>query len=174
MAASTHRMAVSLRAADPAAVTAAETLRRTMPRHAPAELGRYDHWEVRLREGGSGELRRMVERTDEMANPNKQVWTELTGCRTLPGEDPSLTWVSVLVTDVVDSVSENWTALLSLRYPVESVRLSVLWRLGYPEGTPEEEALDRAEAVAVSRDRRGGLLANPVSQRVVVRTSLDD
>lgn len=165
---STVSMAVRLRSPDPAAVTALATLRRVLPGEAPEELQRYERWEF----NGSGVLQgtvtAIIDHFDDIVNPNKQTWTLLER-GPLPGEDPDMVWCGIQVTDIEDSVSENWTSILRRRgYPLERVVHSILWRAGFPAGTPASEAVRKAKAIALTTGRDRGLLANPVSQTVTV------
>ncbi|MEN8208957.1 MAG: hypothetical protein ABFR50_06875, partial [Candidatus Fermentibacteria bacterium] len=101
---------VRLKSPDPAAMTAMSTFRRIYPEKCPDSLERYDHWRfvnpVRGRETVTG----IVSRYHDIVNPNKQTWAFINE----PGKPSDLSnngivWIDVLVTDRIDSVSENWT-----------------------------------------------------------------
>ena len=160
-------IAVRLKAVDPAASTALSTLRRTMPGEAPVSLGRYDLWELEMSPGTDtmDRVRSLIASYTDIVNPNKQSWMELGHPDSVPGEDRSQTRVWLVVKDHDDSRSENWSRILrASRFGVRRVQCGVLWRLGYPPGTAREVAEENAMAVALTRSRRVGLLANPVSQ----------
>ncbi|OPL17943.1 MAG: hypothetical protein AVO35_07225 [Candidatus Aegiribacteria sp. MLS_C] len=159
-------IAVSLKAPDPAAVTARSTLARISPVCCPSVILRYDHWDF-TGEGATEEsVTGVVRHYTDIVNPNKQKWcfeSELDAGNSEGG----LLWVPVLVTDMVDSVSENWSNILGRSHPgLGPVRYSVLWRLGYDGSFSEQEAESMAMEVSVATHRRKGLLANPVSQEI--------
>lgn len=160
---------VRLKAPDPEAVTALATLRRLSPDICPAGLERSDHW----RFTGPGVTREVVKEIvshyPDIVNPNKQFWSFTGDGLHSGGREEELRWTGVLVTDRVDSVSENWSRIISRKgFPVVSVRYSVLWRLGFPPGLPEDVAGERTMALAVATHRQRGLLANPVSQEIEI------
>lgn len=162
-------IAVRLKAPDPEAVTALATLERLSPDICPAALERFDHW----RFTGPGVTREAVEEIvshyPDIVNPNKQLWSFTRDGLPSRGRDAELRWTGVLITDRVDSVSENWSRIISGKgFPAVSVRYSVLWRLGFPPDTPEDEAGERTMALAVATHRQRGLLANPVSQEIEI------
>lgn len=162
-----HVLAVTLKSPDPAAVTALGALAGFMPQSAPAAILRYDLWEFEAA-GDRDAVLRTVGGYPDILNPNKQRGVFLdAGLPPVPSGD--LVWAGVRVEDVESGASEAWTKLLS-RAPsgISSVRLSVLWLLGYPAGTSPAEASARAGEVSVAVDRTHGLLANPVSQRAFV------
>ena len=174
-------IAVRLRASDPAAVTALSTLKDLMPRHCPARLERYDLWSFGMREGvdQSGmaaktalqRIEELLRHYTDIVNPNKQTWIALEPITdVLPGEDPDLEWVSVVVRNRDDSMSRNWSRILSAvpAFGVRSVSCGTLWRLGYPGEWSSPDARESALAVSVTESRARGLLANPVSQSVSV------
>jgi hypothetical protein len=165
---STVSIAVMLKSPDPAAVTALSTLERVLPAEVPLKLHRFEQWEFSGQACSVEAVTSAVGTYDDIVNPNKQIWV-IIGREPLPGEDPGLVWCSVVVTDREDSISENWTSILARRgFPFEQVVHSVLWRLGFPSGTPAEEVSRRSIAVAVTSRRESGLLANPVFQSVSV------
>ncbi|MFO8183892.1 MAG: hypothetical protein R6U39_06925 [Candidatus Aegiribacteria sp.] len=160
---------VRLKAPDPEAMTALATLRRVSPDICPVGLERYDHW----RFTGPGVTRKVVEEIvshyPDIVNPNKQSWSFTGDGLHSRGHEEELRWTGVLVTDRVDSVSENWSRIISGKgFPVVSVRYSVLWRLGFRPQLPEDEAGRRAKDLAVATHRERGLLANPVSQEIEI------
>lgn len=160
---------VRLKAPDPEAMTALATLRRGSPDICPVALERYDHW----RFTGPGITREAVEEIvshyPDIVNPNKQSWSFIGDGLHSRGHEEELGWTGVLVTNRVDSVSENWSRIISGKgFPVTSVRYSVLWRLGFPLRLPEDETGRRARALAVATHREQGLLANPVSQEIEI------
>lgn len=156
-------IAVALRAADPAATTALEALRRVMPDDAPESLLRFDLWEFGSLEDRSG-AQKLVSAYTDIVNPNKQVYGFVeNGMPPLPRD--GRTWVCVTVEDLCSSSSESWTGLLERAgFGSGQVRIGVLWALGYAAGTAADEAVEKAGRVAVSVSRRQGLLSNPVSQ----------
>lgn len=159
-------IAVSLKAPDPAAVTALSTLARISPLSCPSMIRRYEHWAFTGRGATKESVSGMVRHYTDIVNPNKQTWcfeSELdTG-----GAVGGLIWIPVLVTDRVDSVSENWSTILGRSHPgLGPVRYSVLWRLGYGGPLSQREAESMAMEVSVTTHRRKGLLANPVSQEI--------
>lgn len=164
------RAAIRLLSADPAAVTGLIALRRSMAGKCPAAMARYDLWDF---EGGPGLLEsveQILVRYTDILNPNKQECFFLPDTGALPGEDPSLIWISVEVIDNSSSASETWTSMVARAgLAVSSVSCSVLWRLGFDAGLAVEDALAFARDVAVSTTRSSGLLSNPVSQSVRIR-----
>jgi hypothetical protein len=166
------RVAVRLKAADPAARTALLTLERLMPADCPLVLDRYDLWEFDTEPGKGDMVGGILGRFTDIVNPNKQVYAILDDGGLLDGEDPSLTWVSVEVEDHGSSASDSWSSVVARAgYRVFSVRSKVLWRLGFAGCTTPADALRKAGAVAVAVTRTAGLLANPVSQTALVRLS---
>jgi hypothetical protein len=165
---STVSIAVMLKSPDPAAVTALATLGRVLPADCPLKLHRFERWEFSGPDCRHEAVSTAVGHFDDIVNPNKQAWVFLES-GPLPGDEPTLVWRSVVVTDREDSLSENWTSILSGKgFPFERVVHSILWRLGFSAGTQAAEASRRSIAVAVTSSREGGLLANPVSQSVRV------
>ncbi|MEN8209880.1 MAG: hypothetical protein ABFR50_11590, partial [Candidatus Fermentibacteria bacterium] len=78
-----------------------------------------------------------------------------------------IVWIDVLVTDRIDSVSENWTAILRRNNPdIDEVLCSVLWRFGFASGISFDNARNRVLELTASTYRDHGLLANPVSQKI--------
>ena len=164
-------IAVRLKAPDPAAVTAEYTLRRIMPDQCPVRLDRYDLWEFDVSSGGRDTVSDAVSHFTDIVNPNKQKYT-FVDSGLLPGEDPDLVWVGVMISDHDSSTSENWTSVMGKRgFPVESVRFETLWRLAWPAGTSLSEAREMALAVSTSRSRESGLLGNPVFQRITLQAA---
>jgi len=157
---------VRLKSADPAAVTALSALRQMYLKEAPEQLCRFSRWSF----SGSGLERKTVERVishfTDIVNPNKESWSFAGEGRVL---DPEQLWTAAGVTDMENSISENWTSILRSRgYGTVKVEFSVLWCLGFPPDLDPKEALRRTREMAVSRSRKRGLLANPVSQRIEV------
>ncbi|NLP05527.1 hypothetical protein GX411_06230 [Candidatus Fermentibacteria bacterium] len=160
----TFRIAVRLRAPDPAARTARLALSRVMPAECPAILSRYDLWEFDVESGGLEVVEAILGRYPDILNPNKQESLVLGG-EPLPGEDASMTWVSVEISDRDSGSSAGWSSVIGRAgFPVAEVRCKVLWILGYPGSATTGEVLEKAGAVAVSVTRSRGLLSNPVSQ----------
>lgn len=158
---------VRLKAPDPAAMTAMSTFKRISPEICPNILERYDHWCFLNPTRGKDTIREIVLRYHDIVNPNKQTWSFIDDGSIPAGPDNSIVWTGVLVTDKIDSVSENWTSILRRSsYDVEGVRWSVLWRFGFASGTSEEDARKKALDLTVSSHRDHGLLANPVSQKI--------
>jgi len=167
-------IAVKLKAPDPAAVTAEYTLRRLMPDECPARLERYDLWEFHVSRGGRESVSEVVGHFTDIVNPNKQKFTFLEDSADfLPGENPDLTWVGIVISDHDNSKSENWTSVMVKRgFPVEKVRFETLWRLAWSSGTPQDRAEAMAMAVSVSTTRNSGLLGNPVSQSITLQRGI--
>ena len=158
---------VSLKAPDPAAMTAMSTFKRISPGICPDILERYDHWCFLNPALGRKTVSRIVSRYHDIVNPNKQIWSFINDGTLPAGPDKTTVWAAVLVTDIIDSVSENWTSILNKSsHDVEAVRWSVLWRFGFSSGTSEEDAGKRVLDLTVSSRRDQGLLANPVSQKI--------
>ena len=106
----------------------------------------------------------IVSRFHDIVNPNKQTWSFTDAGIEAEQQNESIVWVDVLVTDRVDSVSENWTAILRRSgYEPGCVRWSVLWRFGFSSDISEHIARKKALELTVSTRRDHGLLANPVS-----------
>jgi len=171
------RIAVKLKAPDPAAVTAEYTLRRLMPAECPVCLERYDLWEFHVSRGGRESVSEVVGHFTDIVNPNKQKFIFLEEASsiplTLPGENPELTWVGIVISDHDNSISENWTSVMVKRgFPVEKVRFETLWRLAWPSGTPPLRAEAMAMAVSESTTRNSGLLGNPVSQSITLQRGI--
>lgn len=165
----TFRIAVRLRAPDPAARTALLALSRVMPAECPAVLSRYDLWEFDVQSGGIEVVEGILGRYPDILNPNKQESLVLGGGPLLPGEDASTTWISVEISDRDSGSSAGWSSVIGRAgFPVTGVRCKVLWRLGYRGGASPEGLLEKARAVAVSVTRSRGLLSNPVSQTAEV------
>ena len=167
-------IAVRLRAPDPAAITALSTLKRIMPDEAPDGLSRYDLWEFEMAdpsvspEGGFRVVRELLGHYTDIVNPNKQVYRELYEGSELPDPIDGMTQLGIVVRDHDDSESTNWTRILATsRFPVDGVRIGVLWLLAYPgEGAAVSRLERMALGTALTTSRLRGLLANPVSQSV--------
>ncbi len=160
-------IAVRLKAPDPAAMTALSTLKRINPATCPCSLERYDYWRFIKPGGGKVTVEKIVSHFHDIVNPNKQSWSFSDESGSLHSWDEELVWTEVLVTDKVDSISENWTEILRRnKYEVERVMYSVLWRLGFPSGTSIADARERTLALTVTSHRDHGLLANPISQNI--------
>lgn len=158
---------VRLKAPDPAAMTAMSTFKRISPEACPVFLERYDHWRFLNPGLGRETVSRIVSRYHDIVNPNKQTWSFINDGILPAGPNETTVWVGVLVTDITDSVSENWTSILhKSSHDVEAVRWSVLWRFGFTSGTSLENAGKRVLDLTVSSHRDHGLLANPVSQKI--------
>ncbi len=165
------QIAVRLRTPDPQAVTALNAIKAMRLQLPPIKLQRSELWDFELSSGGEKIVSELVGHFTDIVNPNKQSWF-FTGKDVLfEGEDPELQWAGIVVRDHADSVSKNWTSLLKRRgFPVDSLRYSVLWRLGYLKDTDEALVKKMALDLSVSNTRAGGLLSNPVSQEVAFWT----
>ncbi|MCK4671195.1 MAG: hypothetical protein KAT47_01545 [Candidatus Aegiribacteria sp.] len=160
-------IAVRLKAPDPAAMTALSTLKRINPDTCPGRLERYDYWQFINPSDGKRTVEKIVSHFHDIVNPNKQYWSFSDESGSILSGNEELVWTEVLVTDKVDSISENWTDILRRnKYEVEKVMYSVLWRLGYPSGTSMAEARERTLALTITSYRDHGLLANPISQNI--------
>ena len=158
---------VRLKAPEPAAMTALSTLKRINPDTCPGRLERYEYWRFIRPLDGKRTVEKIVSHFHDIVNPNKQSWSFSDGSGTLHSGEEELVWTEVLVTDKVDSISENWTDILRRnKHEIEKVMYSVLWRLGYPSGTSMVEARERTLALTITSYRDHGLLANPVSQNI--------
>jgi hypothetical protein len=165
---------VRLKSPDPAAMTAMSTFRRIYPETCPDSLERYDYWCFMNPDQGRETVSGIVLRYHDIVNPNKQTWSFIDELSN-PSErsDDSMVWVDVLVTDRIDSVSENWTAILRRSScEVEGVLCSVLWRFGFASGISYDNARKRVQDLTVSNYRDHGLLANPVSQKIDLPATL--
>lgn len=161
-------IAVRLKSPDPAAMTAMSTFRRIYPETCPDSLERYDYWCFLNPCLGRETVSGIVSRYHDIVNPNKQTWSFIDEISE-PGDrsDDRMVWIDVLVTDRIDSVSENWTAILRRNNcEVEGVLCSVLWRFGFTSGISFDNARNRVLDLTVSTYRDHGLLANPVSQKI--------
>lgn len=161
------RAAIRLKSSDPVAGTALRALSRAMPDSCPEAIFRYDLWEFDL-PGGREEVRAILERFPDILNPNKQecFFPEES---LLPGESPSLSWVSVEVSERSGSAGSTWSQVIGRAgFELQGVRLMTLWRLGYPSAAGLDRALEAAGEIAVSVSRNRGLLSNPVSQSASV------
>lgn len=162
-----HILAVTLKSPDPSAITALGALTGFMPGSAPARILRYDAWEFEA-DGDRDSIIRTVDRYPDILNPNKQRGVFL-DAELPPVAGDGLVWVGVRVMDISSGASEGWTSLLrKAGTGISSVKLSVLWLLGYPPGTAAGEAVRMAEEAAVAVGRTRGLLANPISQAASV------
>ena len=159
---------VKLKSPDPAAMTALSTYRRIYPETCPDSLQRFDYWCFMNPGQGRETVSGIVSRYHDIVNPNKQTWSfidEFSAPVDRSGD--RMVWVDVLVTDRIDSVSENWTAILRRNTSeVEGVLCSVLWRFGFASGISYDNARSRVLDLTVSSYRDHGLLANPVSQKI--------
>ena len=161
------QIAVRLKTPDPQATTALNAIKAMRLQLPPIKLHRYDLWEFAVSEGGRETVSELIGHFTDIVNPNKESWCFPRDESDLPGEDPELNWVGVVVKDSENSTSANWTALVKRRgFAVEAVNSSVLWRFGYLEGTDEALMKKMALDLSVSNTRTGGLLSNPVFQEV--------
>jgi hypothetical protein len=165
------RAAIRLKSSDPVAGTALRALSRAMPDSCPEALSRYDLWEFDL-PGGREEVLAILARFPDILNPNKQeCFFPEEGL--LPGESPSLTWVSVEVSERSGSTGSTWSQVIGRAgFELRGLRLLTLWRLGYPSAVGSARALEAAGETAVSVSRNRGLLSNPVSQSAEVSAAL--
>ena len=136
-------------------------------------LGRVDRaevWTFSLDAGGAEDVRRMLEATTLVVNPNVHRWTIVDE----GGEDaPAAAGGARVRVEVHDRVDAKGASVLrSLRdrvgwRGVAGVRRSVLWTLDLPGSREEAERLARE---VTGLDGRGaGLLANPHAQDVETR-----
>ncbi len=159
---------VRLKSPDPAAITAMSTFRRIYPETCPDSLQRYDYWCFMNPRQGRETINGIVSRYHDIVNPNKQTWSFIDESGDPDDQsDDSMIWIDVRVTDRIDSVSENWTAILRRNSSeVDGVLCSVLWRFGFAPGISYDNARSRVLELTVSTYRDHGLLANPVSQKI--------
>lgn len=162
-----HVLAVTLKSPDPAAITALGALAGFMPGSAPVRILRYEVWEFEA-DCDRDSIVRTVDRYPDILNPNKQRGAFL-DAELPPVAGDGLVWAGVRVVDNSSGASEGWTSLLrKAGTGISSVKLSVLWMLGYPPGTSAADAERMAGETAVAVGRTRGLLANPVSQAASV------
>ncbi len=159
---------VRLKAPDPAAMTAMSTFRRIYPETCPDSLERYDYWCFLNPGRGRETVSEIVSRYHDIVNPNKQTWSFVDDIsKPVAPLDDGIILIDVLVTDRIDSVSENWTGILRRNnFEVDAVLCSVLWRFGYASGISVDNARSRVLDLTVSTHRDRGLLANPTSQKI--------
>lgn len=165
------RIAVRLKAPDPAAVTALNSIHGMGLQLPPVKLLRYEIWEFELSEGNSSTVSEMVGHFTDIVNPNKHLWAFVDSSTRLPGQTDDLKWTGVTVSDKEDSTGANWTGILKRRgFPVESVYTGTLWMFGYLKELDDSLVEKLAMDLAVSGSRTGGLLSNPVFQEVSLWT----
>lgn len=160
-------IAVRLKAPDPEAVTALNTISSMGLQLPPAKLNRYDVWEFDLKNGDKEIVEEIVGHFTDIVNPNKHLWSFVIPGEMITGQNPGYNWTGLLISDTQDSVGANWTDILRRRgFPVESVHRRILWMFGYLMEL-DDSLVDRmAMDLAVSSNRTGGLLSNPVFQEV--------
>lgn len=134
---------------------------------SPELLQRYDFWEFDVDSGGRDIIAGMIEHYTDIVNPNKQK-CYFYGSGNFPDKhDKKFKWVEVVVRDHDDSVSANWTSILSKSsFPILSAKYAVLWRIGFIISENEGEIEKRAMMLSRTLFRCKGLLCNPVSQNI--------
>jgi phosphoribosylformylglycinamidine (FGAM) synthase PurS component len=162
---------VTLKIPDVTAATARQALQRRLGYAALlADLRRADWWRIEV-EADSAQAalalgQELAERTNLFVNPNKHRYTCQTAWTPEPAGDGQTT-VGV-VTGFHDDASSELTAhalqgRLGYGGRVLSLDHGTCWSLVLNEPDPAK-AVALAEAMAVSRTRSDGLLANPHSQ----------
>jgi len=161
---------VTLKIPDVTALTAANTIRRRLGyADTLADFRRADYYCLDIdAEGVSAALamvREMAERTNLFVNPNKHAFTvrpieERGG----PVEGEGTHTVNVLVTDPADSSPAGILGALqgmdAYGQVVQGVRRGVLWTMKLVADS-EQQAMEMAEDITVTRSQSQGLLMNP-------------
>ncbi len=172
---------VRLKTLDTTALTAKDTLQRDMGYGSIlGSISREDYWAVTVEEAdeaGAGRLaKEFAGGTKIFVNPNKHVYRAAVrkegdppAAGFLPGGKPSggIHQVCVLVQYREDEkamlVRETLRKTLGYGEKVREVARGTLWTMGIREGS-RDEALARAEEIALTRGIGQGLLVNPHSQ----------
>lgn len=160
---------VSLRARGLTALTAEETIRRRVAGGDALErLDQADLWEFRHRgeKGFREELEKLVRESNLFVNPNKHSFRFTEEYRTGWAREAVL----LTVRGREDLEGEVARETLGTRYRLEGleeVRYSTLWVVRFKD-VAGDEALARAEALAVTTGPKGGLLVNPHFQEYAV------
>lgn len=163
----TYSIAVGLKAPDPEAVTALNAIGSMGLQLPPARLERYDVWQFQLQKGGEETVLEIVGHFTDIVNPNKHKWTFAVPGENIQGQSTGYNWTGLLVSDRDDSVGANWREILKRRgFPVQAVFRKTLWMFGYLKDLDDSLVSTMAMKLAVSSDRTGGLLSNPVFQEV--------
>ena len=97
-------IAVRLKAPDPEAVTALNTISSMGIPLPPAKLDRYDVWEFETDTEDQRTVRDIVGHFTDIVNPNKHLWYFAVPGETLPGQSGDYNWTGLLVADSDDSV----------------------------------------------------------------------
>lgn len=163
-----YSIAVGLKAPDPEAVTALNAIGAMGLQLPPAKLNRFDLWEFGI-DSGDGEetVREIVSHFTDIVNPNKHTWSFAVPGEVIAGQNQDYNWAGLLVTDLADSIGANWTDILKRRgFPVNTVHRGTLWMFGYLKDLDDSLVRKMAMELAVSGNRTGGLLSNPIFQEV--------
>lgn len=166
------QLLVTLRNRGLTALTAEETLRRRVSGGEALErLDQADLWEFRHRGGERfrEQLEKLVRESNLFVNPNKHSFRFTEDFRSGWSGDPVL----LTVRGRDDLEGEVARETLGTRYRLEGleeVRYATLWIFRF-RGLPEEEALARAETLAVTTGPKGGLLVNPHFQEYAAHPS---
>ena len=155
-----------LKVADPTALTARETLQRALGYgRLLRNVGRSEIWAFRWEEAVEARtiLSRLARETNLFANPNKHHLEIAEGREALspPGNAWVLTW-----REGEGRRREETLRRHRLLGSAPEIRRGVLWELDVD--LPEPERLATVEEIAVTRERKRGLLANPHMERAVV------
>ncbi len=163
----TFSIAVGLKAPDPEAVTALNAIGSMGLQLPPARLRRYDVWEFQLSEGGDETVKEIVGHFTDIVNPNKHIWCFAVPGENITGQSNDYNWTGLLVSDMDDSIGANWREILKRRgFPVQAVHRRTLWMFGYLKDLDDSLVNRMAMELAVSSNRTGGLLSNPIFQEV--------
>jgi phosphoribosylformylglycinamidine (FGAM) synthase PurS component len=134
-----------------------------------ARVDRAEAWSFTLSAGGADLVRRVLEGTTLVANPNVHRWTLAAegDAAAQAGPGPGSARIRVAVRDRVDA--KGASVLRSLRErlgwrDVAGVRRSVLWTIDLPASREEAERLLRE--LTGEGGQGAGLLANPHAQEV--------
>jgi hypothetical protein len=159
---------VELRSADPWAWTALHAIRTHLPEGRPLRsLRRVRMFELSGTLPARGRLEDLLHRSTQFYNPHKEACVlRRVGRDPVPvaaGETTVLVWERE---GGRCGSAERW--LKRETGKLVRVRESVLWVLGWDPGVSDAERLERTRDLAVLRDRRHGLLANPHAEDVTV------
>lgn len=158
---------VELKIPDVTALTAANTLRRSLGYTQLKQLLRADYYGLELvaaDPAAAAELAgELAERTNLFVNPNKHAYKVISGSPAASQETDGFT-VAVLVTDPNDSSAEGILEALQNRLgygaQVQGVTRGLLWTLVL-DCASLEEAKELAREMVVTTSLDKGLLVNP-------------
>ncbi len=149
-----------LKVGDPTALTARETLQRALAYGRKVEeVARSEVWCFRwdAESDARGVLARLARETNLILNPNKHRLEIAVGDEAL--EPRGNVWVMVAVPGEGEDLETTLARHRLVEGAPPATRRAVLWELSL--GVEGEEAADLAAEIAVTRERKQGLLANP-------------